>query len=88
MINEIKHVHVKDYKFYAPNTAPEGIKTYPSVGGTLIQPVDLGKGSIDIEYCLNLLKKSNYQGAIALEGEFSTVDDILPDLEYMRSHSI
>lgn len=85
MISEIKHVHIKDYRIYTDN-APDGVKSYTSIGGTRIGPVLLGKGDINIPYCLDLLKNSGYKGAISLEGEYSPIDDITFDIEYMNAY--
>lgn len=85
MASEIRHVHLKDYKIYAPEALPAGARAYTSMNGTRLQPMMMGEGDIDIPYCLDTLRKSGYNGALAFESEYSSIDEIKKDLEYIKS---
>lgn len=66
--DDIKHVHLKDYKIHDPKSCLEAYKL-SSKGGKYLESVMIGKGDIDIIPCLDVLKTSNYSGAIALEDD-------------------
>lgn len=85
MASEIRHVHLKDYKLYSAYTLPDGVKAYTSMNGTSLQPVLMGKGDIDIPYCLDTLKKAGYNGALAFESEYRSSEEIAEDVKYIRS---
>ena len=85
MASEIRHVHLKDYRLYSADTLPDGVKAYTSMNGTILQPVLMGKGDIDIPYCLDTLKKAGYNGALAFESEYRSSEEISEDVKYIRS---
>ena len=82
MASEIKHVHLKDYKLY-PAGDTENHAKYRSKNGCGIHPVLLSEGDIDIQYCINTLKKVGYTGALALESEYNTLEEVARDIEYI-----
>ena len=84
MASKIRHVHLKNYKLYPVGEVPSGVK-YRSEKGVGIQPVLMHEGDIDIPYCLRTLKKSGYSGALALESEYRSVDEIKRDISYLTS---
>ncbi len=84
MVSEIRHVHLKNYKLYPVGEAPNGVK-YRSEKGVGIQPVLMHEGDIDIPYCLCTLKKAGYSGALALESEYRSVDEIKRDISYLTN---
>ena len=85
MASEIRHVHLKDYKLCAYERIPEGVKAYRSAKGNGIIPVLMGEGDIDISYCLNVLKKAGYSGALALESEYLNLDEVKKDIAYLAT---
>lgn len=88
MAYEIKHVHIKDYKLFAPNEA-DGIK-YRSKDGIGLLPVPIGKGDVDIYSCLDLLSQSGYNGYLSLESEYTGDygNEMTADLDYLSSLDI
>lgn len=84
MAAEIKHVHLKDYRIYPAHTRLEGIKAYTSVQGRKLQPVLLGEGDIDVSFCLESLKAAGYKGALSLEGEYGSLEEIESDIFYLK----
>lgn len=84
MIDEIKHVHVKDYQL--PAVAPEGRRVYRSMGGQSITACPFGEGDVDLGLCFDLLREIGYDGALSLEGEYSDyAEQMRADIEYLRS---
>ena len=67
-IDDIKHVHVKDYHFKTFEECPErpdadwGKAKYGWAKNSVV-----GEGIIDMEKCLKLLKAANYDGIYSLE---------------------
>ncbi|MBE6647157.1 MAG: sugar phosphate isomerase/epimerase [Ruminococcaceae bacterium] len=67
-IDDVKHVHIKDYRFCSKEQFP----TMPANGwGEVpdgwVEHSVVGDGIIDLEKCLELLKKSGYDGYYSLE---------------------
>ena len=85
MAAEIKHVHLKDYKIYPPEAELGGIRAYTSMKGARLSPVLLGEGDIDVSFCLDRLKDAGYNGALALEGEYRSMDEIRSDISYLKA---
>ena len=85
MASEIRHVHLKDYKLYTSDTLPEGAKAYTSMNGIKLLPVLMGKGDIDIAYCIDRLTQSGYTGAYAFESEYRSAEEIALDVAYIKS---
>ena len=65
-INEIKHVHVKDYLRKEGDTSP-GMYWLKAKGKTWLRDTMVGHGVVDVEACMKILKDVGYQGAFALE---------------------
>ena len=65
--NEIRHVHVKDY---VTSLVPLGIHgdIQKSTSGIYLYDTPLGSGNVNVKKCLSLLKATNYNGYISLEG--------------------
>lgn len=66
-IEDIKHVHIKDYHYKSAeecHTAPTGWSH--TKGGYITHSV-AGEGAVDFEKCLKLLKASGYDGFYSLE---------------------
>lgn len=85
MIDEIKHVHVKDYQL--PNSAPEGKRVYSSMGGQRITACPFGEGDIDFGICFDLLREIGYDGALSLEGEYSDpMEQMKKDIAFIKSN--
>lgn len=62
------HVHVKDFLFKSgKELAPEGFMT--TAGGNYLRGTVPGHGIVPIPQCLNILKKSGYDGYVSLEFE-------------------
>ena len=67
IINDVKHVHIKDYHFKPDaecETSPEGWSR--TKGGYITDSV-AGEGIVDFEKCIKLLKESGYDGFYSLE---------------------
>lgn len=66
-IDDVKHVHIKDYHFKPDAecaTAPEG---WSCAKGGYIKHAVAGEGIVDFEKCLRILKASGYDGYYSLE---------------------
>ena len=67
-INDIKHVHIKDYRFCSVEQSPTvPANGWAAVPGGWVEHSVVGDGIIDLEKCLELLKKSRYNGYYSLE---------------------
>ena len=73
--NDIRHVHIKDYLVTKEKIAEN--PPHKSLSDTYIYDAKLGGGSVDIEYCFDILKANSYNAAISFEIE--------GDDEYLRS---
>jgi len=65
-IGDIKHVHLKDYIV----TVDEKSKLCSRLG-VYLKSTKIGGGNIDIESCIRLLNENGYNGALALEDDFT-----------------
>ena len=65
---EFCHVHLKDYRSLADGESGEYNVT---LGGTRLQEALIGTGIIDFDTCIDILKKSGYNGYISLENTYS-----------------
>ena len=75
-LSDIKHVHIKDYQKASANDTPTVQDGWlQTKNGTYIKDVPLGEGIVDAAACLQILKKSNYQGAFSLELIAPTVNN-------------
>ena len=67
-IDDIKHVHIKDYHFKTFNKSPDcpgdgwGKAKYGWAQNSVV-----GEGIVDMEKCLKLLKAAGYDGIYSLE---------------------
>ena len=85
MIDEIKHVHVKDYQL--PAVAPEGRRVYRSMGGQSITACPFGEGDVDLGLCFDLLREIGYDGALSLEGEYNDpIEQMKKDISFIKSN--
>ena len=67
-IDDIKHVHIKDYRFCSVEQSPTvPANGWAAVPGGWVEHSVVGDGIIDLEKCLELLKKSGYDGYYSLE---------------------
>jgi len=79
---EIKHVHLKDY--FISDAPFEGAKCYKTRGGRWLSDAPLGKGAVDIPYCLARLREQNYCGDYSFEVEGS--DEVMKNAtEYVKN---
>ncbi len=62
--DRIVHVHLKDVIFTENNENERGLL---SLNGKYINAVEIGEGIVDFKKCVELLKKSNYNGFYSLE---------------------
>lgn len=67
-IDEIRHVHIKDYLIKTGGNCP-GIYWLPTNGGNWVRDTMIGHGNVDIAACMAILKKAGYNGALAFENE-------------------
>ncbi len=67
-VNEIRHVHVKDYLIKTGGQNP-GMYWLSTEGGSWLRDTMIGHGDVDIASCMNILKKAGYTGAYAFEIE-------------------
>ena len=63
---EIRHVHLKDYKYTKGQVGEEG---YTTKGGNGLVDMPFGKGSVDFPACIKSLQSVGYTGAYAFEME-------------------
>ena len=65
----IKHVHMKDYTIRQLEEDPGRgwLVTESGAHGIYVKEQMPGEGDIDLESCIDVLKKMNYQGAVSLE---------------------
>lgn len=65
----IKHVHMKDYTIRQLEEDPGRgwLVTESGAHGIYVKEEMPGEGDIDLESCIDVLKKMNYQGAVSLE---------------------
>ena len=83
MIDEIKHVHAKDYIF--ADSILDGERIYSSMGGKKIRACPFGEGDVDLGYCFDLLAGKGYCGAVSLEGEYSKpIEQMEQDIKFLR----
>lgn len=66
-IDDIKHVHVKDYQRKPYVLEPHNYRWDKSVGGNWLRDTIIGDGIVDLPTCLKLLKDAGYDGCFALE---------------------
>ena len=84
MIDDIKHVHAKDYVY--ADVISEGERIYTSMGGKKIRACPFGEGDVDLGYCFDLLSKKGYSGAVSLEGEYKApIEQMTADIKYLRT---
>ena len=79
---DIKHVHIKDY--ILSSTPVGGLDGYVSRGGGYIYDSELGRGDVDIGYCIDMLKKVGYNDSIAFEFNASD-DEMKRKIEYIKN---
>ncbi|MBR2460597.1 MAG: sugar phosphate isomerase/epimerase [Clostridia bacterium] len=68
LAEEIKHVHIKNYRLAQSDSERS---RYISLSGVRFSPSPLDDGDIDLQCCMNILKESGYTGAISLENEYT-----------------
>ncbi len=67
-IDDIKHVHIKDYRFRSIEESPAiPAQGWGQVPGGWVEHSVVGEGMIDLEKCLKLLKESGYDGYYSFE---------------------
>lgn len=81
--SKVVHVHLKDVILTKTNESGQGV---PSLSGNFMNAAQIGKGSIDFEKCISLLKNANYDGYYSLEyaalaDDSPAIDEVLA---YMR----
>ena len=81
----VRHVHVKDMD-YSPVPREGGLPWRPTRGGNWFRRCDLGTGVVNIEKCLQILKKVGYTGNFVIENTvFNRLDKAAEDLKYMKN---
>ena len=67
-IDDVKHVHIKDYRFCSKEQFPSmPANGWGEVPDGWVEHSVVGDGIINLEKCLQLLKKSGYDGYYSLE---------------------
>lgn len=84
-----KHVHAKDFHFKSGNGPDPGRGFFTSRGGNYLRGAVIGHGCVPVKQCLDILKRSGYDGFISIE--FEGVEDNLwaieTGLENLRNYS-
>jgi sugar phosphate isomerase/epimerase len=70
---DFRHVHLKDYKCFGKEIAPDR-KCLLSMDGRVYSETELGEGSVCFRECMKLLRSVGYDGAFSLEINQSGVD--------------
>lgn len=65
-INDICHVHIKDYLWKDTANCP-GKYWAETKDGNWVRDTMIGSGVVDFEACMDILKKAGYQGCFGLE---------------------
>lgn len=73
------HVHVKDFHFKSGNEPDPGEGWFSSRGGNYLRGSIIGHGCVPVMQCLKILKKSEYDGTIAIE--FEGMEDCIKGIE-------
>lgn len=73
------HCHVKDFLFKPFNAENPGKGWFNTRGGCYLRGTVAGHGVVPIRKCLEILKKSGYQGVVSYE--FEGMEENLPALE-------
>lgn len=68
-IDEIRHVHIKDYLYKTNISASPGMYWLETGNGSWVRDTMIGHGDLDIAGCMDILKKAGYDGALAFENE-------------------
>ena len=93
---DIKHVHIKDIRveddiLHRGNAAPSR-RWDLSRGGTYLTDTYLGDGSVDLEACMEHLRRVGYAGAYSIETFYwntlsvSLKENYKRDMDYIRTH--
>lgn len=80
----VRHVHVKDMA-YGPSPLQDGFVWKATRGGNWFHRCDLGTGVVNVEKCLEILKKVGYSGNFVIENTvFDRLDKAAGDLQYLQ----
>lgn len=74
--DDIKHVHIKDYYRETTEKAPAD-DWYITKGGAWLKDCMLGKGVVNFDECMEVLKEIGYTGPLALESCIPTIDEAI-----------
>ena len=83
------HVHAKDFHT-KPGTSPDpGTGWFCSRGGNFLRGAIIGNGDVPVVQCMNLIRKSGYNGTVSIE--FEGLEDPLMGisfgLQYLVNHN-
>lgn len=81
-IDDIKHVHIKDYFQKSASECP-GNGWLRSLSGMWLYDAPMGEGIVNIDACMEILKNAGYRGAIAIEA-----DNVQHSVEYLRRYEL
>ena len=82
-IDDIKHVHVKDYLV---NTVSEkNPERFYSIGGKEIVDTEIGTGVVDFDACFDYLNKANYNSAVSFEINFDD-ETVRKSIEFIKKY--
>lgn len=73
------HVHAKDMLIKQGTAPSPGASFFPSRGGNHLRGTVVGHGAIPIRQCIEVIKKSGYDGFVSLE--FEGMEETLPALK-------
>ena len=79
--DNIVHTHVKEY--HITKTAPEGITSYRTLGGSYLSNAIAGEGDIDYDRVKKVLERIGYSGVYSMEYNFKTPEEQDRTLEFL-----
>jgi len=77
--NFARHVHIKDFHIKSGNEPDPGKGWFQTRGGNYLRGAIVGHGNVPVMQCLNILKRSGYDGFVSIE--FEGIESNLEALE-------
>jgi sugar phosphate isomerase/epimerase len=75
----ISHVHVKDFHYKKGDEPDPGKGWFSTRGGSYLRGSVLGHGQVPVKQCLEIIKRSGYDGVVSIE--FEGMEDPIEALE-------
>ncbi len=79
LARHISHVHVKDFHYKKGDEPDPGKGWFRTRGGSYLRGSVLGHGQVPVKQCLDIIKRSGYDGVVSIE--FEGMEDPLEALE-------